>query len=34
MNAPAITTDPSRTSHYVNDALYRALMENFSELAG
>ena len=30
MNAPAATTDPSRTSHYVNDALYRALIENFS----
>ena len=30
MNAPAVTTDPSRTSHYVNDALYRALIENFS----
>src|SRR5271167_1206907 len=29
MNAPA-KTDPSRTSHYVNDALYRALIENFS----
>jgi 3-phenylpropionate/cinnamic acid dioxygenase small subunit len=30
MNASAVTTDPSRTSHYVNDALYRALIENFS----
>ena len=30
MNVPAVTTDPSRTSHYVNDALYRALIENFS----
>ena len=31
MNAPAVTTDPSRTSHYVNDALYRSLIENFSD---
>src|ERR1700691_1302132 len=30
MNAPAAKPDPSRSSHYVNDALYRALMENFS----
>jgi 3-phenylpropionate/cinnamic acid dioxygenase small subunit len=30
MNAPAAKTDPSRVSHYVNDALYRALIENFS----
>src|SRR3984885_14970076 len=30
MDAPAPKTDPSRTSHYVNDALYRALIENFS----
>src|ERR1700761_1374867 len=30
MNAPATKTDPSRTSHYVNDALYRGLVENFS----
>src|SRR5262245_22346845 len=26
----ATTADPSRSSHYVNDALYRALIENFS----
>src|SRR6202050_3263176 len=31
MNAPAAKADPSRTSHYVNDALYRALIENFSD---
>src|SRR5258708_504594 len=31
MNGPAVTTDPSRPSHYVNDALYRALIENFSD---
>ena len=30
MSAPATKPDPSRTSHYVNDALYRALIENFS----
>src|ERR1700746_1398155 len=30
MNALAPNADPSRTSHYVNDALYRALIENFS----
>src|SRR5579862_8036141 len=30
MNAPAAKPDPSRSSHYVNDALYRALIENFS----
>src|SRR5580700_11106407 len=30
MNAPAAKPDPSRTSHYVNDTLYRALIENFS----
>ena len=30
MDAPAAKTDPSRTSHYVSDALYRALIENFS----
>ena len=30
MNAVAAKPDPSRTSHYVNDALYRALIENFS----
>src|SRR5579863_7053304 len=30
MDAPAAKADPSRTSHYVNDALYRALIENFS----
>src|SRR6202521_2985269 len=31
MTAPATKTDPSRSSHYVNDALYRALIENFSD---
>jgi 3-phenylpropionate/cinnamic acid dioxygenase small subunit len=31
MNAPATKPDPSRSSHYVNDALYRALIENFSD---
>ena len=34
MNAPAATTekaDPSRSSHYVNDAFYRALIANFSD---
>ena len=30
MNASTAKNDPSRTSHYVNDALYRALIENFS----
>src|ERR1700676_3183721 len=30
MNAPAAKSDTSHTAHYVNDALYRALMENFS----
>jgi len=30
MSVPAAKPDPSRTSHYVNDALYRALIENFS----
>src|SRR6202049_5396612 len=30
MNAPAAKPDPSRSSHYVNHALYRALLENFS----
>jgi 3-phenylpropionate/cinnamic acid dioxygenase small subunit len=31
MNAPATKPDPSRSSHYVNDALYRTLIENFSD---
>jgi 3-phenylpropionate/cinnamic acid dioxygenase small subunit len=31
MNAPVTKPDPSRTSHYVNDALYRALIEHFSD---
>jgi benzoate/toluate 1,2-dioxygenase beta subunit len=33
MNAPAeaAAADPSRTSHYVNDALYRELVANFSD---
>ena len=30
MNAPA-PLDPSRSSYYVNDALYRELIENFSD---
>ena len=30
MNAPA-PLDPSRSSHYVNDALYRDLIANFSD---
>jgi 3-phenylpropionate/cinnamic acid dioxygenase small subunit len=29
--APAIDTNPSRSSRYVNDALYRELMANFSD---
>jgi 3-phenylpropionate/cinnamic acid dioxygenase small subunit len=29
--ADAATTDPSRTSHYVNDANYRELIANFSD---
>ena len=28
--APAKENDPSRSSHYVNDALYRELIENFT----
>src|SRR6202451_4536534 len=31
MEAQAAKTDPSRGSHYVNDALYRALLENFAD---
>ena len=31
MNAPAAKPDPSRTSHYVNDALYRALIADFCD---
>jgi 3-phenylpropionate/cinnamic acid dioxygenase small subunit len=31
MNAPAVDTNPSRSSHYVNDALYRELVANFSD---
>ncbi len=30
MNAPAPPPDPSRSSYYVTDALYRELIENFS----
>ena len=30
MNAPAPTIDPSKSSYYVNDALYRELIANFS----
>jgi 3-phenylpropionate/cinnamic acid dioxygenase small subunit len=29
--APAVETNPSRSSHYVNDALYRELIANFTE---
>jgi benzoate/toluate 1,2-dioxygenase beta subunit len=29
--APAVDTNPSRSSHYVNDALYRELLVNFSD---
>ena len=29
MNAPTPPLDPSRSSYYVTDALYRVLMENF-----
>ena len=31
MAAPAIDANPSRSSRYVNDALYRELMANFSD---
>jgi 3-phenylpropionate/cinnamic acid dioxygenase small subunit len=31
MNVPEKTLDPSRSSYYVNDALYRELIENFSD---
>jgi benzoate/toluate 1,2-dioxygenase beta subunit len=34
MNAPAVNTkdrDPSRSSYYVNDELYRELIENFTD---
>ena len=31
MAAPAVDTNPSRSSHYVNDALYRELLVNFSD---
>ena len=30
MAAPAVDTNPSRSSHYVNDTLYRELVANFS----
>ena len=30
MNAPTLPQDPSRSSYYVTDALYRELIENFS----
>ena len=33
MNAPA-SLDPSRSSYYISDALYRELIESFSRLAG
>jgi benzoate/toluate 1,2-dioxygenase beta subunit len=29
--APAVDTNPSRNSHYVNDSLYRELMANFAD---
>jgi 3-phenylpropionate/cinnamic acid dioxygenase small subunit len=29
--APAVDTNPSRSSHYVNDTLYRELIANFSD---
>jgi len=31
MTTPAVDTNPSRSSHYVNDALYRELMANFAD---
>ena len=31
MNAPTPPLDPSRSSYYITDALYRELMENFSD---
>ena len=31
MNAPASNTDPSQSSYYVNDALYRELIAHFSD---
>ena len=31
MNAPTAPLDPSRSSYYVTDALYRELIENFSD---
>ncbi|HXN14173.1 MAG TPA: aromatic-ring-hydroxylating dioxygenase subunit beta [Candidatus Acidoferrales bacterium] len=31
MAAPAVDTNPSRSSHYVNDSLYRELMANFAD---
>jgi 3-phenylpropionate/cinnamic acid dioxygenase small subunit len=31
VTAPALDTNPSRSSHYVNDALYRELVANFSD---
>jgi benzoate/toluate 1,2-dioxygenase beta subunit len=31
VNAPAVDTNPSRSSHYVNDALYCELMANFRD---
>ncbi len=31
MASPAVDTNPSRSSHYVNDALYRELVANFSD---
>ena len=31
MSAPAVDANPSRSSHYVNDALYRELMAHFTD---
>jgi 3-phenylpropionate/cinnamic acid dioxygenase small subunit len=31
VSSPAANLDPSRSSYYVNDALYRELIENFSD---
>jgi 3-phenylpropionate/cinnamic acid dioxygenase small subunit len=31
VSAPAVDASPSRSSHYVNDALYRELMANFTD---
>ncbi|MGE3709615.1 MAG: aromatic-ring-hydroxylating dioxygenase subunit beta [Hyphomicrobiaceae bacterium] len=31
MSAPATTSDPARSSHYVTDALYAAIVEDFTD---